>query len=85
MIIWICTIFGFLFICFRLSQRQAYNNVTLAFKDAKVSPPFSREKIDEKDSTDDKDDKDDTDDTDDSEDADNTNDTDDTVDTDETG
>ena len=63
-------------------------DVTLAFKDDQVIPPFSREETvdtDDTDDTDNTDNTDDADDTDDTYDTDNTDDTDDTDDTEETG
>ena len=72
-------------------QRWADTNVTLAFEDAQVIPPFSREETDDTDTTDDTDDTyytyytDDTDDTNDTDDTIDTTDTDDTDDTDDTG
>ena len=65
-------------------QRWTDTNVTLAFEDAQIIPPFSREETDDTDNTDDTDDKDDTEDTYDTDDTDDTYDTGDTDDTDDT-
>ena len=46
-----------------LLQRMADTNVTLAFEDAQVIPPFSMEETGDRDDRDDRDDTDDTDDT----------------------
>ena len=54
------------------SQRWADINVTLAFEDAQVIPPFSREETEHTDDTDDTDDTDEICDTDDTDDTDDT-------------
>ena len=50
--------FTYLFVCLS-SQRWTVTDVTLAFKDAQVSPPFSRDGNDDTGDTDDTDDTDD--------------------------
>ena len=52
------------------------SDVTLAFEDAQITPPFLWEKTDDNDDTEDTDDTDDTDDTEDKDDTDDTDDTD---------
>ena len=70
-------------VCCLFGHTGNISDVTLAFEDTQVIPPFSREESDDTDKTDDTDntdtnDKEDTDDTDETDDTNNTDDTDDT-------